>query len=99
MHDGNRIIVCQQILLRCRWHITTGCNIQQNVLAQKVKARSLLAGGQIGQRGQRGQIGQRGQSGDLNSPHFYDQAQRCAQGCSKNVSFLEQQITFRIQTN
>ena len=43
----------------------------------KVKAKSLLAGGQ---------------SGDPASPHFYDQAQRYAQGKFKDVAFYKEDV-------
>jgi acyl-homoserine lactone acylase PvdQ len=46
----------------------------------KVKAKSLLAGGQ---------------SGDPTSPHFYDQAQRYAQGQFKNVAFYKEDVLKR----
>jgi acyl-homoserine lactone acylase PvdQ len=46
----------------------------------KVKAKSLLAGGQ---------------SGDPESPHFYDQAQRYAQGEFKDVAFYKEDVMKR----
>lgn len=46
----------------------------------KVKAKSLLAGGQ---------------SGDPASPHFYDQAQRYAQGHFKDVAFYKKDVLNR----
>jgi len=46
----------------------------------KVKAKSLLAGGQ---------------SGDPRSPHFYDQAQRYAQGQFKDVAFYKEDVLKR----
>jgi acyl-homoserine lactone acylase PvdQ len=46
----------------------------------KVKAKSLLAGGQ---------------SGDPTSQHFYDQAQRYAQGQFKDVAFYKDDVLKR----
>jgi acyl-homoserine lactone acylase PvdQ len=46
----------------------------------KVKAKSLLAGGQ---------------SGDPKSPHFYDQSQRYAQGQFKDVAFYKKDVLKR----
>jgi acyl-homoserine lactone acylase PvdQ len=48
--------------------------------AEKVRAKSLLAGGQ---------------SGDPRSPHFYDQAQSYAQGKFKDVAFYKEDVQKR----
>ena len=47
---------------------------------EKVKAKSILAGGQ---------------SADPNSPHFYDQAQRYADAQFKDVAFYREDIEAR----
>ena len=49
---------------------------------KKVKAKSLLAGGQ---------------SGDINSPHFYDQAQRYADVEFKDVAFYREDVEARAE--
>jgi acyl-homoserine-lactone acylase len=49
---------------------------------EKVKAKSMLAGGQ---------------SSDPNSPHFYDQAQRYADANFKEVAFYREDVEKRMQ--
>ncbi|TRX48293.1 acylase [Fulvivirga sp. M361] len=50
---------------------------------EKVKAKSMLAGGQ---------------SGDVNSPHFDDQAQRYADGLFKTVAFYHEDVLKRAKS-
>jgi acyl-homoserine lactone acylase PvdQ len=49
---------------------------------EKVKAKSILAGGQ---------------SADPNSPHFTDQAQRYADGNFKEIAFYKEDVEKRVE--